>query len=1100
MKHLILPLICCHALMATAANVNVLQFNVGTIVVPTPPTEPLPDPPPPPSPAASQPNVLLALPEVGSYSLTVVSSNVIELFRCTQKDPPPAPYNSWDFIEADGTGSLPATSAFAVWTNGTPATVLSVAFKRRVLYGPATLGRYGQARDLRVGNQLYLTLAGGLSTNAVVVVSNVGSTIWSGYNYATTNSWTNVSPVLHVNQTGYLPGRPKYAYAGFYLGSGGELAAIPGSFQLLDSSNAVAFSGTPTLRPDVGYSYSPTPYQKVYELDFSAFDTPGQYRVFMPGLGCSYPFWIEDGVAAAYARTYALGVYHQRCGAAQDLPYTRHYHNACHTNLAYIPAAGSAMSNNVNAIIQGEGTLDYISDVYYPYVDMSRREISKGHHDAGDYSKYTSSVAKLIHFLTFAVDCLPGVRNLDNLGLPESGNGVPDLLDEAKWEADYLAKIQDTDGGFYWLAYPTNGQYQNTYPENPANDQLMMPKGTACTAAAVGALAEIASSPAFKAAYPAESAAYLTKALNGWTFLTNAFAAHGFDGAYQEMMFHGAIFGHTDEVFYAACSLYLATTNTYFSNYLRQVCPTPYSADNRRWGWWSCFEGYGFGFQQLAFAEAARKLPPGKLDAAYLDSVKAELRFAGTNNKTWSDHMAYGSSFSDENKGIRSGGWYFSSEWALDSAVAYALDGRAQDLDVVLKNLNYEMGANPVSVSYLTGTGYKRQRETVNLLGLFDDREWPPSGIPLGNIQAGYFDIYGTAPEMELLSYPADGAATAPYAYYDRWSDAFNTTTEWVVSQAARSLATVAYVAALQGQTNQVWNSQAGLIVLSTNKVLLGTNATCYLTNAAGIVATNALTLWEVEGETSTLGVVRTLMPTQAGYHRIEAEALLPDGRRLFGRTNFYASMSVTNNIENYQPSPNNNVVAWFKFDGTLTDTSGANSPLAMYGSAAYDPGSWSWTNRPAGQSVRLRGLGDYVAGVVPNSQLTSSDAISIEYMAYVQRYNNYGNGNATFANLNKNSSARLHSFWTTWESGPVVEGVNRWVTEDTYTNALTLNAWHHVKISITSTGYVFAVDGLVKTNKASSDLSNWGGSGNAQLQVGEWDGWLDELVIKKGY
>ena len=1090
--------------MATAANVNVLQFNVGTIVVPTPPTEPLPDPPPPPSPAASQPNVLLALPEVGSYSLTVVSSNVIELFRCTQKDPPPAPYNSWDFIEADGTGSLPATSAFAVWTNGTPATVLSVAFKRRVLYGPATLGRYGQARDLRVGNQLYLTLAGGLSTNAVVVVSNVGSTIWSGYNYATTNSWTNVSPVLHVNQTGYLPGRPKYAYAGFYLGSGGELAAIPGSFQLLDSSNAVAFSGTPTLRPDVGYSYSPTPYQKVYELDFSAFDTPGQYRVFMPGLGCSYPFWIEDGVAAAYARTYALGVYHQRCGAAQDLPYTRHYHNACHTNLAYIPAAGSAMSNNVNAIIQGEGTLDYISDVYYPYVDMSRREISKGHHDAGDYSKYTSSVAKLIHFLTFAVDCLPGVRNLDNLGLPESGNGVPDLLDEAKWEADYLAKIQDTDGGFYWLAYPTNGQYQNTYPENPANDQLMMPKGTACTAAAVGALAEIASSPAFKAAYPAESAAYLTKALNGWTFLTNAFAAHGFDGAYQEMMFHGAIFGHTDEVFYAACSLYLATTNTYFSNYLRQVCPTPYSADNRRWGWWSCFEGYGFGFQQLAFAEAARKLPPGKLDAAYLDSVKAELRFAGTNNKTWSDHMAYGSSFSDENKGIRSGGWYFSSEWALDSAVAYALDGRAQDLDVVLKNLNYEMGANPVSVSYLTGTGYKRQRETVNLLGLFDDHEWPPSGIPLGNIQAGYFDIYGTAPEMELLSYPADGAATAPYAYYDRWSDAFNTTTEWVVSQAARSLATAAYVAALQGQTNQTWNSQTAWIALSTNRVAVGATGTATLTNSGGVPLTNALVLWEVQGEdTGVGGAARTLAPTASGYRRVEAEAMLPDGRRPFARTNFYAAAVATNSIEDYQTvalDANDEAVAWFKLDGTLADAKGRQGALALGGAAAFDTGSWMWPNRPAGQAVRLTGLGDTVSGTVANADLSSSEAVSLECMVLVNAYDNYGVGTANFAVLQKNSSARLHAFWSTWEEGPYIEGSARWATPATYTNALTLGAWHHYKVSITATGYVFAVDGVVRTNIASADLGSWGGAGSATLSVGDFDGWVDEVVVKKGY
>ena len=40
------------------------------------------------------------------------------------------------------------------------------------------------------------------------------------------------------------------------------------------------------------------------------------------------------------------------------------------------------------------------------------------------------------------------------MGIPESGDGKSDLLQEAKWEADFLAKMQDDDGGFYFLVYP----------------------------------------------------------------------------------------------------------------------------------------------------------------------------------------------------------------------------------------------------------------------------------------------------------------------------------------------------------------------------------------------------------------------------------------------------------------------------------------------------------------------------------------------------------------------------------------------------------------------------------------------------------------------
>src|SRR5206468_5215782 len=139
-------------------------------------------------------------------------------------------------------------------------------------------------------------------------------------------------------------------------------------------------------------------------------------------------------------------------------------------------------------------------------------DVSGGHHDAGDYSKYTINSAGLVHHLVFAADVFPGVVELDNLGIPESGDGESDLLQEAKWEADFLAKMQDDDGGFYFLVYPRDRAYEDNVLPDHGDPQVVFPKNTAATAAAGAALAQAASSPLFNQLYPEVAAAYLTNA------------------------------------------------------------------------------------------------------------------------------------------------------------------------------------------------------------------------------------------------------------------------------------------------------------------------------------------------------------------------------------------------------------------------------------------------------------------------------------------------------------------------------------------------------------------------------------------------------------
>src|SRR5690242_8082093 len=206
-------------------------------------------------------------------------------------------------------------------------------------------------------------------------------------------------------------------------------------------------------------------------------------------------------------------------------------------------------------------------------------DVSGGHHDAGDYSKYTMNSASLIHTLIFAADNL-GVGDLNNLGIPESGDAIGDILQEAKWEADFLAKMQDTDGGFYFLVYPKADRYEYLLPDQ-CSAQIVWPKTTSATALADERLAEIGSSPQFRQPFPSEAASYLTKAQNGWTFLMNAINTkpYGKDGIYQKIYSYGDTFTHDDELAWAAAALFAATGDTQYQQKLLKWYPNPLAAN-----------------------------------------------------------------------------------------------------------------------------------------------------------------------------------------------------------------------------------------------------------------------------------------------------------------------------------------------------------------------------------------------------------------------------------------------------------------------------------------------------------------------------------------
>ncbi len=216
---------------------------------------------------------------------------------------------------------------------------------------------------------------------------------------------------IKVDQAGYPDNAPKVALV---------VAREPAKeFTVRRAGgDAVVFRGT--LSPPVDDADSG---DRVQAADFSKLARKGTYYLDVPGVGRSWTFAIAPDV---YARAYYLAMrsyYGQRCGTAVDLgpEFPGFKHAACHLEGAYHASSGKSGAH------------------------VSRG----GWHDAGDYGRYVVNSGISTGSLLWAWEMFaPRLRNI-RLNLPESGNGTPDILNEIKWNLDWMLTMQDDDGGVF---------------------------------------------------------------------------------------------------------------------------------------------------------------------------------------------------------------------------------------------------------------------------------------------------------------------------------------------------------------------------------------------------------------------------------------------------------------------------------------------------------------------------------------------------------------------------------------------------------------------------------------------------------------------------
>ena len=1043
------------------------------------------------------------MPVAGDTGIRMLTPSLVEVARINTKPSPTVQgADTWNFVTPAGVFTAPAAGTCVVKVDGTPVAHTISGFRRRVLHAPMVV------RDIRIDNRIFIQLAQPVAEGSSVSVETVGwESSGSLANYTTTLTAGRRSPAVHTNHEGYQTIGPKQAMVGYFLGNLGELAIPSTSFSLVDdATGTVVHTGTLTERKDVGFAYSPIPHQQVWQADFSSFTTPGKYRLMIPGLGGSLSFRIADDMLMNFVRSYAQGLYNQRCGHAVELPYGRHTHAACHTAMAEIPTAAPEFGNTWHFIdLANAGTPEprMVSPAtqLYPILKTGSIDVSGGHHDAGDYSKYTVNSAQLIHSLVFAADSFPGAGALDNLGLPESGDGKSDLLQEAKIEADFLAKMQDDDGGFFFLVYPKNRKYENDVLPDQGDTQVVWPKNTAVTAAAVGALADMASSPLFQQQFPVEAALYLQKAQAGWNFLINAIATHGKAGAYQTITHYGGLFTHDDELAWAAAAMFAATGNPVYEQKLIEWYD-PSSPDTVRWGWWELIEGYGCAARSYGFAVKNGKRLLSEMNPVQYAKTQTALIHAGDSVRAWSAKGAYGNCLDDASKRWPTAGWHFASSWAYDITVGEMLQPAAANKPAVFGNMNFEFGCNPVNVSYVTGSGQRQQREIVHQYAQNDKRVLPPSGIPLGSLQTGFSwnGLYNS--ELGQMTFPHDGLEVGRYAFYDRWADTYNVTTEFVIAQQGRSLGSLAAWAASTPGASQPWKPQPGsaTISLPSGYLTVGVPVTATV-QYAGLDLTDARVIWECGDQEPWIGGKDyTFTPVKSILQWIEAEVVLPDGRRFSAAASFGVKVpagSVPLTVED-------DTIALYHFDTDFNDSAPNGFHLVPSGAAQIvEEGAVGWMTSPSGKAVRFRDVGDALTVTIPDSFISPSNTatpLALEAWICPVKYKSYGKSNESMLGMQQGSSRFTvgQDMWLNPKCPFISTDGVLLVSNSSWNSAVQPGVWQHLKVLRKADGtYEAWLDGALIGS--GTNTAGYGNGTDWKLTIGNFDGFIDEVRISGG-
>lgn len=353
---------------------------------------------------------------------------------------------------------------------------------------------------------------------------------------------------VRLNHVGYLPGARKIA-----LVCGSRLFKLEGRpfvIRPADSGGRPVGQGLFRGRLKLRGEFEPEVYGEwIYEADFSLLQQPGRYVLEVPGVGRSVGFYVHDAV-------YDYLFYH----LARMFMYQR---NGCE-----LPQK--------NAFEWARGAC-YTDPVPFQSDKSKTKLVLHGWIDAGDARVYPHgfSTARLMQSWELSQD-----KHFDGqLNIPESGNGVPDLLDELRWKVEYFREMQLDSGACIGYILPATQYGSNPDKgrdkgwDNDPDPRLILDKRlqfdrSVRLGACMAVMARL-----LKPYDPQGSDAYAAAALKAWNWAEQNAPARQ----------QGEQPGWQDDVLWAAVEMWRLTGQERFHSVVRNLADTKGRWDSNAW-------------------------------------------------------------------------------------------------------------------------------------------------------------------------------------------------------------------------------------------------------------------------------------------------------------------------------------------------------------------------------------------------------------------------------------------------------------------------------------------------------------------------------------
>lgn len=458
--------------------------------------------------------------------------------------------------------------------------------------------------------------------------------------------------------------------------------------------------------------------EKVMKAVFSDFIDKGEYILNVQGLGNSYPFSIGNKKIGEASKASMKAFYLDRASIEIQSKYGGKWSRKAGHLDAEILVHNSAAS-------PGRPTGTIISS-------------PNGWYDAGDYNKYIVNSGITMYSLLSLLEDFPYYSDSLNLNIPESGNKLPDILDEILWNLRWMLTMQDPfDGGVYHKL--TNANFDGSImPEFANKTRYVVKKGTAASLDFAAIMAKSSRVIAkYRKQLPGLSDSCLKASLKAykWAKKNPAVAYVQSDlsdpsintGAYDD-------FNFTDEFFWAATELFISTNKLEYIEDadLEAVYQRPFSLPV-----WQNVGTLGI----FTLAKNANIFSGGIKyeDYNFAGASKIILNYANR-LRSHKKESAYGISMGTETGDFSWGSNSVCANQGMLLIQAFLLTGDKSYLESANANLDYILGRNAVGYSFLTGFGSLSAINPHQRLSEADNTSEPLPGFMVGGPNPGQED------------------------------------------------------------------------------------------------------------------------------------------------------------------------------------------------------------------------------------------------------------------------------------------------------------------------------------------------------------------------